>query len=101
MLTVGRGRGGGGGVQGIDDELVIPSAARMSALEHPCDQHLAQARPSMYPTATERFLPWWTGHLIRRLVPVKYASCVAVLTVTPLALPAGANRQAFSFDRLA
>ena len=71
MLTVGRGRGAGGGVQRIGPALVMPSAARMSLLEHPCDQHFAQARPSIYPTATERFLPWWTGHLIRRLVPVK------------------------------
>ena len=77
MLTAGRGRGAGGGVQGIDESLVIPSAARMSLLAHPWDQHLAHARPSMYPTATERFLPWWTGHLTRRLVPVN--CCVVAL----------------------
>ena len=95
MLTVGRGRGAGGGVQRIGPALVMPSAARMSLLEHPCDQHFAQARPSIYPTATERFLPWWTGHLIRRLVPVNWAGCVAVLTVTPLVLPVGCYRRAF------
>ena len=49
MLTAGRGRGAGGGVQRIGPALVMPSAARMSALAHPWDQHFAQARPSMIP----------------------------------------------------
>ena len=62
MLVVERGAGGGGGggggVQGIDGVLsVSPSAARMSALGQSLDQHLAQALPLMYPTATERFEP--------------------------------------------
>ena len=56
MLTAGRGRGGGG-VQVKGWELVMPSAASMSAWAHPWDQHLAHARPSRYPTATERFEP--------------------------------------------
>ena len=60
-LMVGR-RRGGGGVQAKGWELVIPSAAKMSDWEHPLDQHLAQARPLMKPTATERFRPWWIGH---------------------------------------
>ena len=58
MLMVGRERFGGGGVQGIDGELLRFSAARMSALAQSLDQHLAQARPLMKPTATERFFPW-------------------------------------------
>ena len=70
MLVVGSGRGGGGGVQGIDGVLLRFSAARMSALAQSLDQHLAQALPLMYPTATERFFPWWTGHLILRMFPV-------------------------------
>ena len=57
VLVVERGAGVGAGVQGIDGVLVMPSAARMSAWAHPCDQHLAQALPLMYPTATERFEP--------------------------------------------
>ena len=57
MLVVERGAGVGGGVQGSDWVLVMPSAARMSDWAHPCDQHLAQARPLIKPTATERFLP--------------------------------------------
>ena len=58
MLVVGSGgRGGGGGVQGIDGVLLRFSAARMSALAQSLDQHLAQARPLMKPTATERFEP--------------------------------------------
>ena len=69
MPMVGR-RRGGGGVQGSDWELLRFSAARMSALEHPCDQHLAQFLPSIHPTETERFLPQWTGHLILRMFPL-------------------------------
>ena len=65
-LMVGR-RRGGGGVQVKGWELVMPSAARMSAWAHPCDQHLAQALPSMYPTETLRFFPWCTGHFRRRV----------------------------------
>ena len=63
VLVVERGAGGGGGVPGIDWELLRFSAARMSALAQSLDQHLAQALPLMKPTATDRFFPWCTGHL--------------------------------------
>ena len=73
-LMVGRGRGAGGGIQGIDGDLLRFSAARMSDWEHPCDQHLAQARSPMKPTETDGFFPWWTGHF-KRLVPCPATSC--------------------------
>ena len=74
MVGRGRGRGAGGGIQGIDWDLLRFSAARMSDWEHPCDQHLAQARSPMKPTETDGFFPWWTGHF-KRLVPCPATSC--------------------------